>query len=195
MPNVINKTIEAVRHLPPDWDIFYIGGKVFTDFAPNVSAEHYYKDSNTDTLERDICRGLFGKGVSPLAPDGSRRLSEDQPYWRTLGTSNTHAYVLNPRRIDKILDALHPRKDIPIDIAMGDAMYRGDLYGYMPTQDWCGHAGTADLKGKRTGPKPWEGYLVFPAPKNQEHRHPALRHLRDDPSFIWHRVHMDNCAH
>lgn len=73
-----------------------------------------YNDSSKETLRRDICRGAFGKGTAPLAPDGSRELSEDQPYCQIKCLLNTHAYVVNPKRIHRVMDVLKPEKTVPM---------------------------------------------------------------------------------
>lgn len=130
IPNLVSQTLKAVAQLPPDWDMFFIGGKPFTYFPEG----HNF---NSSTLRHDICQGIHGKGDSPLAPDGSRQLSVDQPYWQVKSITNTHAYVVNPQRISQVMRILQPQKDIPIDIHLADAMHRGDLNVYMPTQNWC----------------------------------------------------------
>jgi hypothetical protein len=190
IPNIINQTIASVQHLPQDWDIFLIGGKHFTFFSANFTGKNFYRDSTKDTLDRDICRGLFGNGTGPRAPDGSRRLSEQQPYWQTTYTSNTHAYVLNPHRIGRILRVLTPRFEAPIDIILAEAMARGEITAYTPTQDWCGIQGSPHEQ--RTGARTWGGFFFFPGPIKPEYRHPALM---QDPRWVWRdKLIVKNCS-
>lgn len=135
VPDLAKRTLEAVRQLPADWDMFFIGGKPFTYFSKHQA----HVNTSADTLRRDICRGVFGKGESPLAPDGSRELLVDQPFWRITYITNTNGYVVNPQRIDRVMNVLKlPRGETkPIDIVLAGAMQRGDLKVYMPTQTWC----------------------------------------------------------
>ena len=104
------------------------------------------------------CSGKFGFGNSPLAPDGSRRLFLEQPFWQTKYTTNTEAYVVNTKRLDHILKVISPNISWgrPIDVVYADAMRRGDLKGYMPTMAFCtqGREKTIDE------PFPWIGFLM-----------------------------------
>jgi GR25 family glycosyltransferase involved in LPS biosynthesis len=152
VPDVVNRTLEVMSILPPDWDMFFIAGKPFTYFPLGNSSTF-----NGTTLRRDICQGIHGKGDSPLAPDGTRQLSLDDPYWQIKYITNTHAYVVNPQRVGQVLNILKPQANEPVDIRLADAMYRGDLNVYMPTQQWC--FGDARLNSI---PKPWWGFYHIP---------------------------------
>jgi len=53
---------------------------------------------------------------------------------------NTQAYIVNPKRIERILHVLeHPTRDyqIPIDVAYAEAAQRGDLKVFMSTLEHC----------------------------------------------------------
>jgi GR25 family glycosyltransferase involved in LPS biosynthesis len=156
VPDLVNRTLEATRKLPPNWDIFFIGGKPFTFFPPErMFAEGH--NLSRSTLRHDICQGIHGMGDSPLAPDGSRQLSVDQPYWQIKYMTNTHAYVVNPQRVDQVLSILEPRENQPIDIRLAEAMQRGELNAYMPTQNWCSGG-----QERLHHPETWWGYYYIP---------------------------------
>jgi GR25 family glycosyltransferase involved in LPS biosynthesis len=126
---------DTVRKLPPDWDMLYIGGKSFTFFRQGPLRT--FNDSTALTLRRDICQGAFGVGEGPLAPDGSRNLSESQPYWKADYITNTDAYVINPRRLEHLVHLLKPEVDAPIDIRLGDMMVAKKISAYMTTRKLC----------------------------------------------------------
>jgi len=182
IPNLVNRTIEATQQLPKDWDMFFVGGKPYTDFTEGLQKN--FSDSTKDTLRRDICRGAFGKGDAPLAPDGSRELSVDQPYWKIKCILNTHAYVVNPKRVDRVMDVLRPQKTVPVDQRLATAMERGTLNAYISTQEWC--KGDSHSQ-KLTEPTEWAGYFFF---NLESGTHPALRNAHS-----WQKqLKLDNCT-
>ena len=154
IPDLVRHTLDAVSQLPPDWDMFFIGGKPYTSFPKG-------ENFNSSTLRHYICRGIHGKGDGPLASDGSRQLSTDQPYWQIEYITDTHAYVVNPQRVSQILRILKPQEDVPIDIRLAEAMQSGELNVYMPTQFWC----SADVP-RMNHPETWWGYFDIPGAGN-----------------------------
>lgn len=183
IPNLVNRTIEVTRQLPSDWDMFFLGGKPYTDFIQGL--QRNFSDATESTLRRDICRGAFGKGDGPLAPNGSRTLSSNDPYWRIFCMLNTHAYVVNPRRVDHVLKVLKPEKTVPIDQRLASAMERNDLNVYIPPQNWC--RGDIALK-KMEEPVEWSGYFYF----NLEHgTHPGAQ-----TEHVWQdKLKLHNCSY
>lgn len=184
IPNLVNKTLSATRQLPSDWEMFYIGGKPYTDFPEGLQKN--FSDSTESTLRRDICRGAFGRGTAPLAPDGSRQLSEDQPYWQIKCILNTHAYVVNPRRVNRIMEVLKPQQTEPIDQRLASAMERGsELNVYMSTQNWC----SGEIyPQKMNEPTEWAGYFYFNLEKGM---HPGAR-----KNNVWQeKLKLENCSY
>lgn len=185
IPGLIDRVTETVRKLPSDWDMFYIGGKPFTRFSDELKFN--FSDSTELTLRRDICRGAFGKGDSPLAPDASRQLSVDQPYWQVKYITNTHAYVINPRRVNRILEVIKPRKTVPIDILLAMAMQNGNLTVYMSTELWC-----EGNPNKLNEPAAWRGYFKFMAAGSDWH--PAVPSSKTGAS-VWQKNITDSCPY
>lgn len=188
IPNLEKRTLEVASMLPDDWDMLYIGGKPFTQFRGPV---HKFQDSNKDTLRRDICRGAFGLGDNPLAPDGTRNLTEDQPYWQNKYMTNTHSYVINPQRIENILQVLKPRENVPIDILLADHMSR-DLNVYMTTRVFCDSTPDVQLNE----PIAWPGYFSFypEGVKKIGRAHPALK--RSDGPYVWQtNMLLEHCSY
>jgi GR25 family glycosyltransferase involved in LPS biosynthesis len=161
---------ETAKVLPADWDILYIGGKPFTYFRKGPLQR--FNDSSKQSIHRDICRGAFGSGQGPLAPDGSRNLAESQPYWKADYVTNTDAYIINPQRLKHLVHLMKPQENKPIDIRLAERM-SGEINAYMTTRKFC------DANGEITdAPKPWIGmYAVFVEGVNDfdGEAHPALR--------------------
>lgn len=156
IPNLASHVLEVARQLPDDWDMLYLAGKPITYFPDKKKS---YKPSLQESEVRNkTCQGLYGKGSSPLAPDGSRNLAFSQPYWQTTYMANTHAYVLNPRRLEKVYNFLKPKKYIPIDMLLADGMNYGDLRVFMTTMQLC-HANHPGQKLEK--PLPWQGFWFF----------------------------------
>lgn len=168
--------------LPYDWDMLYIGGKPITYFKGPVRR---FNDSTKDSLRRDICRGAFGLGSTPLAPDGTRNLTEDQPYWKNRYMTNTHSYVINPRRIENVLRVLEPKRNVPIDILLAEHMSR-DLNVYMTTRVFC----HSDFNKKLNETYAWRGYYGFSF-RNLSNVHPAL-----ESHYLWQtQLALGNCSY
>jgi len=186
VPDLINRTLEVTRQLPQDWDMFYIGGKPYSDFLEGLKMN--FTDATKSTLRRDICRGGFGKATGPLAPDGSRSLSQDDPYWQIIYILNTHAYVVNPKRIERMLDVLKPRRTTPIDAYLAEAMERGALKAYMPTKNWC--SGNLPPEKKMSEPTEWAGFFWFNMEKGAG-MHPSVPQAN-----LWQaKLMLDNCTY
>ena len=143
--HMIEDTLKIIPHLPHDWDLFYIGGKAFTYFdhiaRTKGNKPRKIKLENT-TFEALACEGKFGIGNSPLAPDGSRNISEADLYWQTTYLANTEAYVVNPKRLRNILNIVDPLKATqerprPIDIVLADAMKMKSLNVYLTPREYC----------------------------------------------------------
>jgi GR25 family glycosyltransferase involved in LPS biosynthesis len=197
----LNKEIECtIEQLPSDWDILFVGGKPFSYFDPkNNNDNKTYPTKHGEQLIRDclqqemsqnwtattiihqlirkaVCQGDFGKARGPLAPDGSRSLSQDtQPYWRSNYLTNTHSYVVNPHRVAHVAHLLKPSLDVPVDIRLGDLMASSQLNAYMTTRSWCEQMSHEPL----LEPQSWKGFFAF------------------DGKYIWQtQIHLDdeNCA-
>lgn len=154
-PDVAETTRKVTRKLPPDWDILFLSGKPFTWYEDHA---RYFNESWTEEqVQAEVCRGRFGLGSSPLSPEGNRNLLvESDDYWRTLYMFNTHAYVVNPRSLDRLLELLKPTKHIPIDVHLADAMESLTIRAYMTTMQLC-RTNIPIL----SNPIPWSGYLGF----------------------------------
>jgi GR25 family glycosyltransferase involved in LPS biosynthesis len=174
--------------LPVDWDLLYIGGKPFSyhtldPLSPDLLMQkkngrllNIQKDWTRENFRQWACRGALGRSATgPFAPDGSRNLSIttsvgtqqlQQLYWQTRYITNTHAYLVNPRRILRVLDVLeNPSRDyqVPIDIALAEAGQRGQLKLLMSTMEFCvqdnidSDGTTKKKKQTRRKPTPWQG--------------------------------------
>ncbi|KAL3923434.1 MAG: hypothetical protein SGARI_006219 [Bacillariaceae sp.] len=156
---------ETIPKLPSDWDFFMIGGKPFSELDRTFDDGTSKIDKPEDTFQSLACQGFFGRSsTGPFAPDGSRRIDPKRDdYWKTGYMTNTHAYVVNPKRLEHILHVLKTATDnngdiVPIDMVYGDAMHRGVLQAFMPTQEYCAQQTHALLKS----PRPWEGFYYHP---------------------------------
>jgi len=191
VPSLRQRVKELVQRLPSDWDILFVGGKPFSDF-PSLGK---FPDSTQWTLRRDICQGAFGVANGPLAPDGTRHLAEEQqPYWQTLYHLNTEAYVINSRRIDSIMELLHPKLggNVPYDVRIANCLTEGTLKGYMSTMKWCRQ------EEPMTEPLPWNGYFGFQGldtfERNASEAHPGLVDL--NYIFAWQdELMLANCSY
>lgn len=111
----------------------FAGGKPYTVWTGHAR----YNESTSSQFPLDACAGQLGAGDSPLAPDGTRNLRLDQPFWRTLSITDTHAYIVNPARVERVLSVLDPTQCAdPVDICYSDAM-PAVLRVYTPTQPLC----------------------------------------------------------
>jgi hypothetical protein len=164
-PLVIEEINKILPLLPPDWVILYVGGKPFTYyFEPPMTQEFKNRgrlsNFSREEFEELVCQGRFGTtATGPFAPDGGRNLSLDQPYWQTKYLTNTHSYVVNPERIDRILHLLEhpPRGQEPIDIMFADAAKLGFLKNFMTTMEFCFQKSMKE-DPQLEQPRIWEGY-------------------------------------
>jgi len=179
----------ALGRLPKDWDIFFIGGRPISYF------HHFDKtmlnEATGTSLRRDICKGMFGKAVGPRAPGGGRNISRGDPFWRAMYLVHTHAYVLNPDRIERVLEVLERKDDSdvadPIDQRLANSMASGGLIAYMSAENLCEQADllptyAPDWDG--VSPQPWMGHFGFPEEAVQQH--PAIL-----ASHMWGKMILD----
>jgi len=174
--------------LPVDWDILFIGGRPISYFH-----EFNHTTSNQSrvvqpSLRHDICTGMFGKASGPLAPDGSRNISRSDPYWRAMYLVHTHAYVLNPNRIERVVAVLEGNEGHePIDQRLAKAMANTRLIAYMTPENICEQS---DLISTYTpgwngeDPQPWMGHFGFPEEVVQQH--PDVHE-----SHVWGKIILD----
>jgi len=167
--SLFEKIIETLPSLPYDWDMLFVGGKPFTYYVSSTSISDELKarksvQNFTNTEFREVaCNGGFGNAsTGPFAPDGGRNLSVDQPFWQTKYSTNLHAYLVNPQRIDRILDILEhpPRGQEPIDIIFAEAARSNILKCLLLTEDHCIQQDIRDDR-KPALPQKWEGYYNF----------------------------------
>jgi hypothetical protein len=183
-PNLVDETLKVIQKLPPDWDLFFIGGKPFTYFTEKFTV---FEDSSNETVARDVCRGAFGKGDGPLSPNGSRSISEQDDYWQIKYLTNTHAYVINPNRVHHVVELLKPTLDVPIDIRLADSMKEGQLSVYMPTQNWC--RTNINIPDKNEKPVPWYGFFAW---LGEAANHP---YLPKRAPYLWQMMAQENCPY
>jgi GR25 family glycosyltransferase involved in LPS biosynthesis len=152
------RTLDLIPKLPNDWDLLFIGGKPFSYHEVPIDISRIA--SGKPPFREIACQGVLGKSsTGPFAPDGSRQLfPEEQPYWKTGYITNSHAYVVNPQRIERILKYIEEPKQhpAPIDIVLANAMRRGDLNAYMPSKEFCVQGRLR--REKQQQPNLWEGY-------------------------------------
>jgi len=141
--NLIERTWDVVKTLPNDWDILYVGGKpvsyhtmnksladYLTMETPTVEAGTWKDDSlrpNDTELLSNMCSGLYGTSLSgPFPVYHNNQNSIIPSYYVAKSVLNTHAYVINPKRIRRILRLLSkPMYEYkPIDVIFADDMFR-----------------------------------------------------------------------
>lgn len=174
---------KALALLPPDWDIYYIGGRPISYF------NKFEKDAKQGiSLRQDICMGVFGQANGPLAPDGSRNISKADSYWRAMYHVHTHAYVVNPRNIGNILAVLEGKEGHePIDQRLSNAMASGRLNAFMSTENICEQEDLMKFyvpSWDGVTPQPWLGHFGFPDAAVKQH--PGI-----DESHMWGRILLD----
>mmetsp|Transcript_27183 Transcript_27183/g.60016 ORF Transcript_27183/g.60016 Transcript_27183/m.60016 type:complete len:464 (+) Transcript_27183:204-1595(+) len=213
---LVERTWKVVQSLPRDWDILYIGGKPMayhtnghairelSKNSPNDTEKAMPKPSNSELMRR-VCNGDFGISYSgPFLPGVSDRgkasddttakevleaaygAKEYPPYWRMKYVLNTNAYVVNPRRIKRILWVLsQPMNSYrPIDVTYGDEAFReffepwhydkdtenenasttktaAPLKTYLTPKMYCDQEALRHVV-HRDKPPDWEGYFWIP---------------------------------
>ena len=178
--NLLQEILHILPALPAtddddSWDLIFIGGKPFSYHTLDPIALELkekgitnIKGGSESEFRQWACSGFFGRSeTGPFAPDGSRRLSLNQSYWITRYLTNTQSYVVNPRRIEKILEILeHPKYKVPFDIALADAGRSGELKMLMSTRDVCvQEQRRLDHGYIRDMPTPWFGFYYHPRNK------------------------------
>ena len=143
-----------IRSAPSDWDMcvmfsrfdlltcirslsvvcaaairIYLGGKYFTFWGRSDVKYENHQGRVAGPFMHSVCLGERGSGDSPLAPDVSRQILLNDSYWQTLETTNTHAIVYNPLRMERILPIIQPEGAVgspepprPFDVKLADAM-------------------------------------------------------------------------
>ena len=194
--NLIDRTWKVVQRLPKDWDILYIGGKPFSYHTQGKTIGELSSETATVELPRPtdqelldkMCQGGFGTSYSgPFAPGTSAKdsvavtmganLPKDPPYWQIKWIFNTNAYVINPKRIQRVLRVLSaPQYDYkPIDVLLSNDIF-GEFFNpsayenntdTRPLQAFLTPNMYCDQEAKRTiynrdQPPPWEGFFWLP---------------------------------
>lgn len=181
---LLSEVENIVRRLPLDWDILYLGGRhisYFGDFFPSLIA-----NATSASLRSDICRGAFGKAAGPLAPDGSRNISNNDPYWRAMYLIDSEAYVLNPNRLGVVLGVLEDQVDDghePVDQRLARYMAMGKIHAYSSAQQLCIQE-HSDPDWDLETPRPWEGSFGFPT--EAVNSHPGI-----SQTHMWGKILLD----
>lgn len=176
---------KTLSFLPDDWDLLFIGGRPISYFHEFNRVSSFGAQFS---LRHDICTGVFGKASGPLAPDGSRNISRSDPYWRAMYLVHTHAYVLNPVRMQRVLGVLEGKEGHePIDQRLATAMANSRLVAYMTPENICEQSNlmltyTPDWNGKT--PQPWMGHFGFP--EEALRQHPSI-----SESHMWGKIILD----
>jgi len=214
--NLIERTWSVVQKLPKDWDILYIGGKPFSmhtgnktlkEFGTNEVTEEIPRPSNKELTER-MCKGEFGApSTGPFVPGTTQKdsyetviganLAEDPPYWEVKRVLNTNAYVINPKKIQRVLRVLSkPMKHYkPIDVTLAEDFNRAfmnpyeaqlsmegpsaPLKAFLTPKMYCDQ-GVRRLIVNRNQPAEWEGFHWVPWRKTKV--------FPDRKGFIWGKI-------
>lgn len=220
--NLIDRTWKVVQKLPKDWDILYIGGKPFSLHTGNMSlpdlalikeTEDIPRPSNEE-LARKMCNGDFGTSATgPFAPGTSAEdsyetasgtnLTEDPPYWQTKWILNTNSYVINPKRIQRVLRVLsQPMPHYkPIDVTLTEEYHRtfmkneaqGSMEGpsaplkaFLTPKMFCDQGARRHIIN-RNEPTPWEGFHWLPWRKSKT--------FPDQRGYVWRKIaNRQSCA-
>lgn len=195
--NLIDRVWKVVKRLPKDWDILYIGGKPMSYYTNKTLYQLTHENasevvdiprpSNQELME-GMCRGDFGSSHSgPFAPGTSRNdsidatlgssLSMDPPYWQTKWMLNTNAYVVNPKRIQRVLRVLSgPFPEYrPVDVQLSYDIHRefmdprgnnldgpnAPLKAYMTPRVYCDQEALRSINN-RIQPSDWQGWHWLP---------------------------------
>ena len=199
--NLIDRTWKTIRKLPKDWDILYLGGKpvsyhVMGKTLTELSTATADASDNTtrpldERLLEEMCHGKYGtSSTGPFAPgtDASdsvamamaAKADDDPPYWRTKYILNTNAYVINPKRIKRVLQVLSaPTYEYkPVDVRLAQDYWRefmdplsydeggengnnAPLKAYLTPKMFCDQEAKR-LISNRDKPPTWEGYHWLP---------------------------------
>ena len=210
--NLVDRTWQVVQKLPKDWDILYIGGKPFSRHSGNktlsdlvqLDTEEIPRPSDAELAQR-TCNAEFGSSVTGPFPPGTSEfdsfensiganLAEDPPYWQTKYILNTNSYVINPKRIQRVLrvlsEPMHQYK--PIDVTLAEDMDRAfwspqqaigtmegpaaPLKAFMTPNMYCDQE-VKRVITNRNEPVPWEGYFYLPWR--------SFKGFPDPTGFLW----------
>lgn len=186
--NVVDRTWSVVQQLPKDWDILYIGGKPMSYYTKGMPLADFLKIQKTqdkksrpknDELLKEMCKGSFGNSTTGPMPPENFPSGSQPPYWRIKNILNTNSYVINPKRIRRVLRVLSkPMQQYkPVDVVLADDMWREFFDPAQYNQD--SNSTSAPLKAfltpemycdqevkryivDRDHPPAWEGYHWFP---------------------------------
>jgi len=196
--NLVERTWSVVQKLPKDWDILYVGGKPFSmhtgnktlkEFGTNQVTEEIPRPSDMELAKR-MCEGEFGSpSTGPFVPGTTSKdsyetviganLAEDPPYWEVKRVLNTNAYVINPKRIQRVLRVLSkPMNQYkPIDVTLAEDFDRAfmnpyeaqfsmegpsaPLKAFLTPKLYCDQ-GVHRLIANRNQPAEWEGFHWIP---------------------------------
>jgi len=197
--NLVARTWQVVKQLPPDWDVLYIGGKPMSyytkgkhmlELADSNGSVSGTKNPPTKKILQQMCNGRYGPSYSgPFAPGTSEKdsfavatganLAEDPPYWRVKHMFNTNSYVINPKRIRRVLRVLaEPMSEFkPVDIRLADDQWRefmrywtvgqniseanAPLKAYLTPKLYCDQEVQRRIFD-REEPQVWQGYHYIP---------------------------------
>ncbi len=163
--SVLDTVTQTLPSLPADWDMMFVGGKPFSYYYPDLLSpdkkdRRSIRNFTDEEFERISCEGGFGgTATGPFSPNGDRNLSLNQSYWQIKYITNTHAYIVNPKRIDHVLEVLEhpPQGQVPIDIMFAEAARRDALKIYMTTMEQCVQK-PKENDSKDGLPRIWKGY-------------------------------------
>jgi GR25 family glycosyltransferase involved in LPS biosynthesis len=193
--NLFDSLQEKIPMLPNDWDMYFVGGKPYSymDKKFNYTTKIVWNESYPALFQDLACQGFFGKSsTGPFAPDGSRLLDLKDAYWKTGFMTNTHAYLVNPQRLEHVLeflDALHKRQPyiLPLDIRYANGFKNGYLNAYMTTEEYCyqkpRQISSNDQQRTPLLPSPWVGYY---------HHENWLSY--QNHGFEWAPMYIENCT-
>jgi GR25 family glycosyltransferase involved in LPS biosynthesis len=206
--NLIERTWSVVQRLPKDWDILYIGGKPMSFYTNGKTLAELSTQTASETenntprpsdqkLLEGMCKGDFGKSYTGPYPAGTSKEDSietilmggatttlanddtaDPPYWQVKYVLNTHAYVINPKRIRRVLRVLsEPKYDYkPVDVMLAYDLFRefmnpvgyenigsssSPLTAYLTPNLYCDQEANRRIIN-RNQPPHWEGYHWLP---------------------------------
>ncbi|KAG7373547.1 hypothetical protein IV203_034271 [Nitzschia inconspicua] len=188
--NLLEYLEATIPKLPDGWDLFMIGGKPFSYLSSKpLNTKIVANKTKPDLFQELACQGIFGTSLTgPFAPQNRSRFIDPtrDAYWKIEYMTNTHAYVVNPLRLEYLVDflgSIHQQITFmrPIDITYADAMRNGHIQAYMPTQEYCRQHSPQELL--KAHPTPWIGY----------YHHPSWQRLMDDEPYEYGPIFFEHC--
>ncbi|KAG7340843.1 glycosyltransferase family 25 LPS biosynthesis protein [Nitzschia inconspicua] len=191
--NNLHEYLEAtIPKLPHDWDLFMIGGKPFSYLSSKpLNTTIVANKTNPDLFQQLACQGVFGTSLTgPFAPQSRSRYIDPtrDAYWKIEYMTDTHAYVVNPLRLEYLVDflgSIHQQITYmrPIDITYADAMRSGHIQAYMPTQEYCRQHSSQHQELFKAHPTSWKGY----------YHHPSWQRLWDNQPYEYGPMFFEHC--